>query len=560
MVSCLLQFPNPLNHRIHVTMTFSSLSVGTQNFTLPAWRPGRYELAPFANNIYDFQAFSSNDQQINWKKSAPNVWSIDNPKTQDITLRYEYYAYKMDAGNSLVDEEQIYINFINCLFFHSSSLGSPHQLKLDIPSDYTIACALGNTSSIESEDYYQLVDSPLIASGILNTISYQVGDHNFHLVFMGKHPLDEKLILADFEKFTRAQVDTMGSFPCKDYYFLIQSLHYKHYHGVEHQNSTVLVLGPNDTDNQEKYREMLLGVASHELFHAWNVCRIRPNEMSPYDFAKETLFETGFVAEGFTTYYGDLFLKTSGVLSEQEYYNEINTLLQRHFQNYGRFESSLIQSSLNLWVDGYHNSLPSKKVSIYIKGALVSLILDIQLRKQSNNQHALIDVIKQLYEKHTYSLGGYSTQDIYHIIESIGGIKMVDLARVLVETTAPLDPILKETLAIVGCQLEVTEHCNQLTSDTGLLLDGNQIMDLAPNSPSSQYFSIGDQILQINGQDYDSTKEIASPYQISFLRNGKERQHLISKGEHTYYSYYRVLPVQNTNADQDKFKKAWINC
>lgn len=145
----------------------------------------------------------------------------------------------------------------------------------------------------------------------------------------------------------------------------------------------MIVLGPDD-EGEGLYTD-LLGVSSHELFHAWNIIRIRPQELLPYDFTKENYFTTCFVAEGVTTYYGDLFLRRSGIFDDVAYYRELQVYMKRHFENNRDAQQSLAESSWDLWLDGYEKGIPKRKVSVYHKGALVALILDITIRK--NHQH-----------------------------------------------------------------------------------------------------------------------------------------------------------------------------
>ena len=176
-----------------------------------------------------------------------------------------------------------------------------------------------------AQDYAELVDSRLIASNQLHTHSYSVANAEFHLDVMGDWYPDDPVI-EDFRKFTEYQLQFFGgSFPSDQFRFLIQALPYKHYHGVEHQNSTVITLGPaSDLKDRSLYKE-LLGVSSHELFHCWNVTRIRPKEMVPYDFSREAYHSTGFITEGLTTYYGDWMLYRSGVfLKKNTRMNSIN--------------------------------------------------------------------------------------------------------------------------------------------------------------------------------------------------------------------------------------------
>jgi predicted metalloprotease with PDZ domain len=244
-------------------------------------------------------------------------------------------------------------------------------------------------------------------------------------------------LLTDFRGFTETQMQLMGGFPCPEYHFLLHALPDKHYHGVEHWNSTVMTLGPSEKIAAELYPE-LIGLASHELFHVWNVIRIRPAELLPYDFSRENYFPTGYVAEGLTTYYGDLFLARSG-----------------HFNTSNGAALSLTESSLDLWLDGYVAGVPGRKVSIYHKGALTALILDLEIRRLTQDARSLDDVVQMLWERYGQKEIGYSHADYVALAEEIAGQPLHDYFAACITGTAPLQERLAAALRHVGCGLEV---------------------------------------------------------------------------------------------------------
>jgi predicted metalloprotease with PDZ domain len=171
------------------------------------------------------------------------------------------------------------------------------------------------------------------------------------------------------------------------------------------------VLGPgNEFVNKDWYDEFL-GISSHELFHTWNIKSIRPVEMMPYDYSKENYSRLGFVAEGVTTYYGDFLLYRSGVFSDADYFKTFNEQLQKHFDNFGRFNLSVADSSFDTWLDGYNPGVPNRKVSIYTEGCLIAFMTDICIRKQTSNAHSLDDVMRALFTEFGKKKIGYSEND-----------------------------------------------------------------------------------------------------------------------------------------------------
>src|SRR5690606_39130245 len=269
------------------------------------------------------------------------------------------------------------------------------------------------TGKFIAEGFQHLVDSPLIASATLKHYQYQVYAHTFHLWFQGDIHFDMEELLEQFYKFTQRQIDAFGAFPAADYHFLFQLLPYPHYHGVEHQYSTVITLGPAEDLATKTSLDRLMGVSSHELYHFWNVCRIRPKELLPYDFSREAYIDTGIVAEGVTTYMGDLFLWKSGYYTLEEYIKIVEKLINREFEQFGWRNQSIVESSFDLWLDGYKPGIPNRKVSIYNRGALISLCLELILLDCGSS---LSEVMKMLWTSFGKKNIGYSLHDFQRLV------------------------------------------------------------------------------------------------------------------------------------------------
>jgi predicted metalloprotease with PDZ domain len=159
------------------------------------------------------------------------------------------------------------------------------------------------------------------------------------------------------------------------------------------------------------------------------VIRIRPAELLPYDFSRENYFPTGYVAEGLTTYYGDLLLARSGFFSPTEYLAELNGTLNRHFTSSNGAALSLTESSLDLWLDGYVAGVPGRKVSIYHKGTLTALILDLEIRQLTNDARSLDDVMLGLWEQYGQKNMGYSHADYVALVEEVAGRRWMSTSR-----------------------------------------------------------------------------------------------------------------------------------
>ncbi|GAB3324101.1 PDZ domain-containing protein [Larkinella ripae] len=445
---------HPASRLIDVEFFLTEITTPTVELQLPAWRPGRYELQNFAKNIQRFEIFDSAGKPLAFRKITKDRWRVQTEGVSELVARYTYYSNTINAGTSFADDRLLYLNPVNLCLYADGRLREPCTLELAVPTDWPIACGLSKTAParLSASDFYELVDGPLIASPDLQHAAYEVNDTVFHVWIHGNIKPDWERIRRDFYRFSAAQLRLFGEFPEKEYHFLTLILNTAVYHGVEHRNSTVLVLGPND-EGEGLYTD-LLGVSSHELFHAWNIIRIRPAELLPYDFTRENYFTTCFVAEGVTTYYGDLMLRRSAVFDDAAYFKELQVLLKRHFEASGRSFQSLAESSWDLWLDGYDKGVPDRKVSVYHKGATVALMLDLYLRRKWNHARSLDDVMRLMWERFGKPFVGYTLEDYRAVTEEVAGEPLDWYYNRCILGNEPLETLLNEHLAFVGLQLE----------------------------------------------------------------------------------------------------------
>lgn len=532
---------------------------------LPEWRPGRYQLGNFSKYLRNFKAFDKNEKPIAFKKTNKNTWLI-YCQDESCTIRYEIYTSTIDGGSTFVDEEHWYLNFINCMLYQPDMMHDTHKVQLNIPKDWTVACGLKRKGEdLIAESFYELVDSPALAGKNLQHLEYQVKETHFHLWFRGNADLKNKeQILDDFQKFTAFQMETMGEFESKDYHFLFQIPDEKAYHGVEHLNSTCIVLGPAKEFNTETFYNNFLGISSHELFHYWNIIRIRPEEMYPYNFEKENYFTTGYVAEGVTTYYGDLFLVRSGVKDLDWYIDELNILFKRHFENYGRLNSSVAESSWDLWLDGYEAGIPHRKVSIYVKGALIALILDLKFILESNGEKSLDDVMRKLWTDFYKKDKGYSSEDYLKTAEEVIGYDLTDYSNKFITGCEPVENELKVLLSQFGFEMELAENDSALAKHFGLKTNEGSVVGIAPDSPAEKVFRNGDKIISFDTQSFDQIDdsiqiEKNTSYSFQFFRNNNLKEAEMETNDKIFYSRYAIRETKERSDIEKLMRKKWLN-
>lgn len=537
---------------------------------LPAWRPGRYELGNFAKNIRAFKVFNENNQLIPSVKVANDRWEVETGNTKKITVEYHYYADQLNAGSTFIDDQQLYVNPVNCCVHTVCNFEDPVQFELNMPGHWNVAGSMvKNGQHYEVDNFDELYDTPFIASDMLQHCSYESGETTFHVWFNGEVKVDEDRIIKDFKAFTDSQISKFTEFPVKEFHFLNQILPYKAYHGVEHQKSTVIALGPSCEVFGSEYKD-LLGVSSHELYHAWNVKAIRPIEMYPYDFTKENFSRLGYLCEGVTTYQGDLFLRKSGVFNDQQYFDELDRQLQRHFDNHARFNYSVAESSFDTWLDGYEFGAPGRKVSIYTEGCLLSFVIDVRILRATNNKYGIDEVMKRLYFNYALEGKGVSESDYREMIEAVSGESFEEYFTDYINDCKPFESILTDAFEYLGLEMKHVPANSYSAAKLGFLntkvSDGNKVARIYPGSPAEMAgLMINDNVIGINGYvtngDLDTWLEYFKDdsKKLTIVRNGRLIEFILPEVDRNFYMTYSVHKLENPNGPQKKAFEAWIS-
>ena len=487
---------NPTTQFIQIELSIYLASPQKLSLQLPAWRPGRYQIADYAKNIRSFSVTDTNDSLIPFEKSQKNRWeiSVQNPTT--IRIRYDYYAAKMDAGSCWVDETQIYLNFVNCCLEVLDFPQLTYELTMEIPEDFQSMSTipLSPDRQLIANSFQQLADSTFLAAAKLTHWKYEVGLVEFHCWFKGEIHFDQTKFLEDFIKFSQRQIEDFGEFPEQEYHFIFLLLPFPHYHGVEHKRGTVITFGPAERLAESSQMEELLGVSSHELYHAWNVCRIRPSELLPYDFSKETFTRAGWMLEGITTYMGDLYLLKSGGYEPEVYLKHLSNSINRASKNLGWQNSSILESSFDLWLDGYENGIPERKVNIYAHGAVIALCLDLILLK--SKQSSLPQIMREAWQEFGKPNLGYSANSFWNLI--LGSMEdqseLDSFYKNFIAGKSNIFEKLEQLLPVIGLELVQDLESNPLESKLGIVTLKDKIIKIHPKSTAYHRLMIGDEI------------------------------------------------------------------
>jgi predicted metalloprotease with PDZ domain len=565
MIHYSISYNNPHRHYVDFELTTQTLGQEKMQFQLSAWRPGRYELADFAQNIQKWGVFDENNNPLPFKKITKDLWEVETKNAMEITIVYNFYANQLDAGACYLDEHQLYLNPVHCMFYIVGRMLEEYNIKLDIPKNYKIASSIKqeeNTLTIKG--YELLSESPIICSDTLQHETYDVDGITFHLWFQGACKPDWKKLKKDFTAFTQSQIKHFGGFPVDEYHYFFQITPYRSYHGVEHTKNTVLLLGPGDEIMDKRYED-LLGVCSHELYHTWNIKAIRPVEMYPYDYTKENYFRTGFVAEGVTTYMGDMMLYNSEVFNWKEFVKTQNQNLERHLTNYGRFNLSVADSGFDNWLDGYKLGAPDRKTSIYPDAALCMLMVDMEIIRNADGKNSLHSVMKELYEGFALKEKGYSEDDFRNICVKFGGLKVAEIFENHIYGTQDYISTLKTSLEVVGLELKEKKNPNLSAQYFGFVAAKENekiiIKKVEPNSIADKNgIAPEDEITKVNGKKIegklsDILKECKN--EATFTIKKKFSEKAISLAIGNYYCLLELVKKEDATDEQLTFRKIW---
>ncbi|MGF6739154.1 M61 family metallopeptidase [Paraburkholderia atlantica] len=462
---------NPAAHLFEVTVTVADPDPAGQRFMLPVWIPGSYMVREFARNIVTLRGVNEAGRKVRVEKIDKHTWQAA-PVKGALTLRYEVYAWDMSVRAAHLDDT---IGFFNGTSVFLSPLGHEDaQCVVDIQKpqgsayrDWRVATALAEARGTKrygfgeyrALNYDELVDHP-VTLGEFALATFKAHGVPHDVVIAGRViGLDMERLCKDLKRICEAQIALFEpkskKAPVERYVFMTQAVT-DGYGGLEHRASTALICNRTDLPVQgrdamsEGYRTYL-GLCSHEYFHTWNVKRIKPAVFAPYDLGVENYTSLLWLFEGFTSYYDDLILVRSGVISQDDYFGLLGKVIGGVLRGGGRLKQSVAESSFDAWVKYYRQdeNAPNAIVSYYTKGSLIALAFDLTIRAQTGNQKSLDDVMRLLWKRfgRDFYRGkpvGVDESEIEAIFAEASGAELAELFAEGVRGTRdlPLDALL----------------------------------------------------------------------------------------------------------------------
>jgi predicted metalloprotease with PDZ domain len=487
----------PTSQFLEISISFQVSAPGKISLKLPIWRAGRYQEANYAKFIRDFAVKDFSGEEVPFMKVSKAIWQFEASKGGEYSVKYQFFAGQMDAGSSWIDDEQVYLNLVNCCMEVSGVAPTECQVQTRFP--YPVkATTLDsiNSNQFSASSFQQLADSTILATKQIMHSKFEVNSVKFHCWFKGDVYFNKYEFLESLQKVAEKLINDFGVFPEEEYHFIFQLLPYTHYHGVEHRRGTVITYGTAESLKNPKNYHELMGISSHELYHAWNVCRIRPKALLPYDFSVENYTESGWILEGITSYMGDLYLLKSGFWSLSEFLDKLQRTVQRVSEDFGWRHQSILESSFDTWVDGYQKSIPDRRQNIYSNGALIALALDIHLL---NDGLSLSEFMRIAWKRFGSKMRGYQEYSFWREVEKVSRkFDFMDFYSRYISGKESIIEHLKEILPILGIKLEENFQNDYLRNNLGVLLEGQSVKKIHPDSFAYQVLMLGDEIKNVS--------------------------------------------------------------
>ena len=592
-ISFTVAMPRPHTHLLEVDVAIKRAANGPQEelLVMPVWTPGSYMVREFARNVQDFAATDATGQPLKWEKTNKNTWRVVTNGAREWHARYRVYANELSVRTSELNSSHAFWNNANILMYLDGFLKSPSTVRVLAPDVWKVAtglpAVLGQKNTFRAENFDVLYDSPFEASNF-KMLVFNVKSVPHRIVIDGEGNYDPERMRRDVQKIVETQVELMGGeVPYRDYTFI---LHLRGGGGLEHLNSTALgyprfgfriatgdratSASPNTTGTPQSEYRGFLSLVSHEFFHLWNVKRIRPDALGPFDYTQENYTKNLWVAEGITDYYADLVLRRAGLISEGEFLNATARSIQSLQNTPGRLVQSVEEASFDSWIKFYRpdeNSVNSQ-ISYYDKGAILGLLLDLEIRKRSNGAKSLDDVMRYLYTEFFKKDRNYGPRDFQKACELMAGSSLEDFFNRFVRGKEELD--YNTAFEAAGLRLETNAPAGSNVAADRIFFgadvtqeeDRLMVRRVYAGSPAyEQGLNAGDQIVALDNMRVTSAffnarlaeKKPGDLVNLTIFRFDDLSTLLIKLGPRRDGTY-RLVPLPNPTPAQKQVYKSWL--
>ncbi len=574
MIHYQVAMPQPESHLFEVTLHLKGYSLPVLDLKLPVWTPGSYLVREYAKHLQDFSA-QAGRQSLPWRKLGKNHWQIETSVLNEavggvITVRYRVFAAELSVRTNHLDATHGYFNGA-ALFFRMPGVEQPIHVTIvpprpewrvttplpPVPEQPNTFCAL---------DFDTLVDSPF-EIGCHQLYQFEALGKFHELAIWGQGNADPERIILDLQKLIEVEARLFSGLPYDRYVFLLH-LSSQGNGGLEHKYACSLNYPRFGFRAQDKY-DRFMQLVAHEFFHLWNVKRIRPKALEVFDYDQENYTPSLWFSEGTTSYYDLVIPFRAGIYDVKYLLNGLGKEITRLQTLPGRRVQSVSESSFDAWIKLYRPEANSgnSQISYYLKGELVSLLLDLLIRERHGNARSLDDVMLKMWQQFGQAEVGFTPEQLMEVIESVAGMDLANFFKQYVDGTEELP--FNQYLEPFGLQL-VGDRDEEPVPHLGVKVlaeNGRELIRFVEAGTPAYASGIdaGDELLAIDGirvtaqQLSDRLKDYqpGDTIQIAVFHQDELRTYPITLASPSP-SRYQLIPVEHPAPAQQQNFTGWL--
>ena len=588
-----VSMPQPETHLFHVEVAVSGIPQPHHDFVMPSWTPGSYLIREFARHVQEFQACDAAGAPLSWNKLNKNTWRVTGG-AGELTLRYKVYANELTVRTSHLDTSHGYFNGANLFVYLDGQRSHPVDLCV-APAypDWKVATGLpaapadyssGNGSSagprpetagalrhhFRADDYDHLIDCPVEVSNH-RLLRFEVDGVPHRIAVWGHGNEAPERLQADTQAIVQAARDIFGGLPYDNYLFILH-LTERRGGGLEHRNSSTNAVSRWSFRKPADY-ERSTALLAHEFFHTWNVKRILPASFQDFEYRWETYTRLLWVMEGFTTYYELVLLRRAGLISAERMLAILGERILRLLQTPGRHFQSAESASFDAWIKFYRpdENTQNTTVSYYLKGSLIALLLDLEIRERTGNKRSLDDVLVRTYQDFTLHDRGISDEAFQLVCEEVAGGSLQAFFDDFVRGVAELP--FEAYLAKAGLDMTYGykgDEYGERAAGLGVRVKeeaGRTLVQTVFSDGPAYHADIspGDEIIAVDGfrvgkgtiGDRLGDREIGERVTVTYFRRDELRAVEITLGQRPY-NRLDITPVEGVTAEQQAVYTGWL--
>jgi predicted metalloprotease with PDZ domain len=563
-----VSMPHPAAHVFHVALRIDAPSGEMVDFKMPAWMPGFYKILDYEANVSNFRAADGAGKALPWEKVTRNTWRVAAGGTAALIVEYDVFGNIHFAAQNELDEKRAFIAPPGMFLYSTGRLGRPVRVVIELPDGWTkISTGLdpvpGRPRTFAAPDFDTLYDCPILL-GNQESLAFEVKGVSHQAALEGiPETVDRARVAADLKKIVEAATGLMGDIPYKHYRFLLIGTGNG---GIEHANSAACFFNGKSLADPKGYLGWLSYIA-HEYFHCFNVKRIRPLALGPFDYDAENYTDMLWVSEGLTVYYEDIVLVRAGLMTPAEYRERLAGAMTRFEGAPGHRYQSATESSLQTWAGSGMGGDRAVTISYYDNGAMLGGMLDLAIRNASGNRKSLDDVMRTLYRTYDRKLKrGFTDAEFRTACESAAGTSL-DEVFAYASTTRDVD--YAKYFGYAGWRVEASLQDApgaSLGLDAQAGADGLRVAGVSAGSPAQAAgLEAGDRITEIEGakatvkslSDRLTAAKPGEGIHLRVSRDGAERLLEIPLGRNAK-SVFTIVPIENPDPLQAAIGKDWM--